>query len=113
MFKTRQHTFLALYELHEGCRAVHADGCRRLFGVTTRSDVVIGKKKDSPFVWESVAGLFFAELRAWWVAEHAAAMPEPPEQGGLWTIPRLWRCRCCAEPARDLGPRTRRNQTET
>lgn len=98
MFKTRQHTFLALYELHEGCRAVHADGCRRLFGVTTRSDVVIGRKKDSTFVWESVAGLFFAELRAWWVAEHAAAMPEPPEQGGLWTIPccPLARCKSAA-----------------
>ena len=88
--KTRHHTFLALYELHEGCRVIHADGCRRLFGVTTRSDVVIGKKKDSTFVWESVAELFFAELRAWWVAKHATAMLSPPEQGVVWTIP------CCS-----------------
>lgn len=87
--KTRYHTFLALYEVHEGGRAIHVDGCRRLFGVTTRSDVVIGKKKDSKFFWESVAGICFAELKAWWAAEHAAAMLSPPEQG-LWTIP------CCS-----------------
>ena len=88
-FKTRHHTFLALYEVHDGSRVIHADGSRWLFGVTTRSDVVLGQKKDSQFFWESFAAICFAELRAWWAAKHAAAMLSPPEQG-VWTIP------CCS-----------------
>ena len=89
-FTTRYYTFLALFEVHEGHLALHADGCRRLLGITDRCDVVIGKKSArSKYAWESITVRFFKELRSWWAAHPVrSALPEPEDD--IYTLP------CCA-----------------
>ena len=89
-FTTRYYTFLALFEVHEGHSALHADGCKRMVGITTRCEVVIGKKLGaSTYQWENITSRFSDQLRAWWDT-HPACQAVPAPEDGIYTLP------CCA-----------------
>jgi len=115
---TSRYKFTALFTVTEGGRRVHEDGFRRLLGVTTDGDIVLGVKakenKAAPvksefgfrirfttdsspvYSWKSVAPWFRDALTVWFRSTHAAAvsrLPEPSitiEGVSLWTLP------CCA-----------------
>jgi hypothetical protein len=97
VFTCYQHTFLALFTITDAGRLDHADDARRVLGITTESDVVLGVKRGAkPYAWASVAHWFREPLRAWFLREHAATaamLPAPeerPPRPQLWTLP------CCA-----------------
>ena len=97
VFTCYQHTFLALFTITDGGKLEHADDARRVLGITTESDVVLGVKRGAkPYAWASVAHWFREPLRAWFLREHAATaamLPAPeerPPRPQLWTLP------CCA-----------------
>jgi ribosomal protein S27AE len=100
-FNTSRHTFTALFTVTECGRYVHKDGHRRLLGVTSGGDVLLGVKESNkpaqtPYAWTSVAHWFRKALAAWFSEEHAAVVARLPAprttQAGVltWTLP------CCA-----------------
>ena len=92
-FNTREHTFLSLYTvLDEQGRVTHADGFRRVFGVTA-FDVLLGKKKDElgGYMFTPWATVFYDDLARWW-ADASQPMGLPPRsEDGVWKLP------CCKE----------------
>ena len=92
-FNTREHTFLSLYTvLDERGRVTHADGFRRVFGVTA-FDVLLGKKKNElgGYMFTPWATVFYDDLARWWAdASRPMGLP-PPSEDGVWKLP------CCKE----------------
>ena len=90
-FSTRFHTFLALFDVYEGHGLVHADGCKRMLGVTDSCEVLIGTMKGaSRYDWEVVTHRFFDELRDWWQHHPVRqTVPPPPEGSRVYKLP------CC------------------
>jgi hypothetical protein len=92
-FNTREHTFLSLYTvLDEQGRVTHADGFRRVFGVTA-FDILLGQKKDElgGYMFTPWATVFYDDLARWWAdASRPMGLP-PPSEDGVWKLP------CCKE----------------
>jgi hypothetical protein len=98
-FNTSRYNFDALFTVAERGRYVHDDGFRRLLGVTTEGDIMLGVKatdSKTAYVWKTVGRWFRDALADWFRSEHAAVverLPEPcstVEGVPLWTLP------CCA-----------------
>jgi hypothetical protein len=90
-FSTRFYTFMALFDVYEGHSLVHADGRKRMLGVTDSCEVVLGTKKGAlRYDWEVVTHRFFDELRDWWgVHPVRQTVPPPPEGSRVYKLP------CC------------------
>ena len=112
-FNTSRYKFTVLFAVTEGGRYVHKDGFRRLLGVTTDGEIVLGvKAKEAPYSWNSVSRWFRTALVAWFRSAHATIveqLPEPQitvEEVSLWTLP------CCAVSTSPCG-RFRKCRTVT
>jgi hypothetical protein len=101
-FPAAHHTFLALFAIAEGGRLYHADGRRRVLGVTADARVVLGVKTgaDKPYLWTAVEHWFRDPMQAWFVRQHAplvAMLPQPQvlQPSGVlsWALP------CCSSTA--------------
>jgi hypothetical protein len=128
---TSRYAFTALFTVTESGRREHADGFRRVLGVTKDGDIVLGVKAkfkapvesgfgfplrfpdSSPvYRWKSVAPWFRDALTVWFRSAHAAIveqLPEPQitvEEVSLWTLP------CCAVSTSPCG-RFRKCRTVT
>ncbi len=96
-FKSREHEFLALFEVRDRhFNAVHADGFKRVLGITARCEVVLGKKEFpagdfSRYEWRNVTYKFFRQFKSWWDSQPARSLVPPPGADGVYSLP------CCGD----------------